>query len=431
MNHRLFYFLCLSMCVGLASQGCSGDDSSGDGEGDGDAGDSGTGDGDGDSGTTLDITSGDGDGDGDGEGDGDGGAGGGGPVCETASAAAQLPPVYLAFAFDVSGSMGQLDQPRWWHDPETKWEPVVEATTAFFTDSTSQGISASMALFPAEEDHCEAENYEDPEVDMTALPSDAFSAAFSEYEQEVGDPLAGGDWRGGTPTEAALTGVGAYLDSLRQDTVEEAEFAVVLVTDGLPQGCEGDIAGALASAEDLYADGLPTYVIGIENPTTPPGELPDGWDDWGECDFGSGGDDTPCTAPDTLEALNELARVGGTEAAFLIDTGDPSATERAFRAAIEAIREGSLACTIAIPENPDPDTSFDPDKVDVTVTKDGTTMRLNYDPECAEPDSWHYDDEEAPQGIELCESTCSELQANPDAELRVDFLCEPRPDIIR
>src|SRR6188768_1174252 len=159
MTHRLFYVLCVGACVGLASQACS-DDSSG--EGDGDAGGNGAGDGDGDSGTTLDITtSGDSDSDSDSDSE-NGGGGGGGPVCETVSAAAELPPVYLAFAFDVSGSMGQLDQPRWWHDPESKWQPVVEATSAFFEDSSSQGLSASMALFPALEDHCEAENYEDP-----------------------------------------------------------------------------------------------------------------------------------------------------------------------------------------------------------------------------------------------------------------------------
>src|SRR6188768_1406237 len=116
MTHRLFYVLCVGACVGLASQACS-DDSSG--EGDGDAGGNGAGDGDGDSGTTLDITtSGDSDSDSDSDSE-NGGGGGGGPVCETVSAAAELPPVYLAFAFDVSGSMGQLDQPRWWHDPES------------------------------------------------------------------------------------------------------------------------------------------------------------------------------------------------------------------------------------------------------------------------------------------------------------------------
>jgi len=427
MTHRLFYVLCVGACVGLASQACS-DDSSG--EGDGDAGGNGAGDGDGDSGTTLDITtSGDSDSDSDSDSE-NGGGGGGGPVCETVSAAAELPPVYLAFAFDVSGSMGQLDQPRWWHDPESKWQPVVEATSAFFEDSSSQGLSASMALFPALEDQCESDNYANPEVSMTALPSDAFSDAFSDYEDEVGSPLAGGDWRGGTPTQAALTGVGTSLDALR-GTEEEAEFAIVLVTDGLPQGCDADISGALQAAEDFYADGLPTYVIGIENPTTPPDDLPDGWDDWGSCDFGDGGGDTPCTPPDTLEALNELARVGGTDAAFLIDTGDPSATERAFRAAIEAIRESSLACTIPMPENPESGTSFDPDKVDVSVSVDGKKMRLNYDSECEESDSWHYDDEDDPKAIELCESACAELQANPDAELSVDFLCEPRPDIIR
>ena len=52
--------------------------------------------------------------------------------CTAEFAAAELRPVHLAFAFDVSGSMGKLDEP--YHDPALKWRPVVAATRAFFED---------------------------------------------------------------------------------------------------------------------------------------------------------------------------------------------------------------------------------------------------------------------------------------------------------
>ena len=45
--------------------------------------------------------------------------------CASAHAEAELLPVYLAFAFDVSGSMGKGDKP--WHDRTLKWDPVVAA----------------------------------------------------------------------------------------------------------------------------------------------------------------------------------------------------------------------------------------------------------------------------------------------------------------
>ena len=436
-QRKLTTLVSLTVLLAASVQACSdGQESSGEGDGDGDSGDSSSatsGDGDGDGSTGKDSTSGglDVTGGTDTSGDNTGGEGGGGPVCETASSEAEIPPVYLAFAFDVSGSMGHLDQPNWWHDPDAKWIPVVEATRAFFEDDTSHGISASMALFPAKDDKCDSDTYTDPEVEMTKLPSLSFAGAFEDYEDEVGSPLAGGDWRGSTPTAAAIHGVGESLSDLRKEQ-PDAKFAIVLVTDGLPQGCDGSsLSDASEAAADFFADGLSTYVIGIENPTTPPDDVPAAWDDWGNCDSGSGGGDEPCTPPDTLAPLNELADAGGTQSAFLIDTGNPSATKQAFSAAIEAIRQSSLSCSLAIPEHPEPGMMFEKDKIDVSVTIDGKTTRFNYDAECAELGSWHYDDASDPTKIEICEATCLDLKKKPEAELNVDFLCEPRPDVIR
>jgi hypothetical protein len=67
----------------------------------------------------------------------------------TASAETALEPVHLAFAFDVSGSMGKLDFP--YHDPKLKWEPVVAATKGFFTDKASANLFASLVFSPIDE----------------------------------------------------------------------------------------------------------------------------------------------------------------------------------------------------------------------------------------------------------------------------------------
>lgn len=366
----------------------------------------------------------------DGMGTGGNSVGGAGPVCDEASSAAEAAPVFLGFAFDVSGSMGKLDSPNWWHDPVAKWTPIVEATSAFFESPTSAGLQASMALFPAEDDDCDGPTYEEPTVAMTELPSTAFAAEFSAYEAEVGTPLAGGDWRGGTPTYAATLGVSQYLLALREET-PEGKYAIVLVTDGLPQGCDEGLSEVVAVVEDLAADGIATYVIGIENPTTPPAELPEDWDDWGECSSGSGGDDTPCTPPATLQALNDIAEAGGTGTAFLIDTGDPEATQGAFTAAIDAIRSSAVSCDLTIPPHPEPGMTFEGDKIDVAVTMNGTTTTLPYDEECSEPVGWHFDDPDAPVQIELCATTCADLQSAPDAAVKVEFLCEPRVDVVK
>lgn len=398
-----------------------GDGDSGDGDsGDGDSGDGDNGDGDGD----INI-GGQGGGTGDGDGDGDG------PVCETSSSEAELAPIFLAFAYDVSGSMGHYDCPNWWHDPDAKWTPVREATQAFFEDESSVGISASMAFFPGASDLCEAATYETPDVEMTMLPSNLFAGAFDGYEAEVGSPLPGGDWRGNTPTLAAFTGTSTYLDQFVLSE-PDAKFAVVLVTDGLPQGCSGDgntVPALTTAVENLYdaGNGVRTYVIGIENPTTPPAEAPtyDGWDGW-SCNGAS----EPATPPDTLGALNGVAAAGGTTEAFLIDTGDPEATKANFRAAIDVIRTEAISCELGIPPHPRGGT-FDADKIDVSYTLDGETNRFDYDPGCEVEGAWHYDDEEDPTMIELCLETCEFIQSSPGAELNVDFLCEDRPDVVK
>lgn len=403
----------------------------------------GDGDGDGDDGNGLGGTNGGGLGiiGGGGESPGSG-SGSGGPVCEQTSAETELAPIFLAFAFDVSGSMGQFDRPRWWHDPDAKWTPVTEATTAFFEDADSAGISASMALFPQTTASCTASTYETPEVTMRALPSTAFAGVFANYEAEVDDNADGiltdpNAWRGGTPTLPAFSGTAVYLNGFRPDNAD-AKFAVVLVTDGLPQGCTGqnDVALVADAAEALLADEeIPTFVIGIQNPADPPGGwttpvLPTGWANWGTCDSGPGGGATPCTPPDTLDALNSIAAAGGSEHAFLIDTDDPDATKTAFAAAINAIRTQAVSCDLEIPPHPTGGT-FDKDKINVSRSLEGDTTALAYDPDCTEVNAWRYDDPDDPSHIELCPATCDDVRATPGTDLNVDFLCEVRPDVLR
>lgn len=361
-----------------------------------------------------------------GEGGAGTGANGGGEVCQQAESDTDgLRPVYLAFVFDVSGSMGKLDEPRWWHDPVKKWAPVTEATEAFFADDSSSGLFASLTLFPRLEDRCDDGTYLEPEVPFEGLPATAFASALGAYEDEVGDPLAGGDWRGGTPTLAAFNGTVAMLEAERE-TTPNGRFVVVLVTDGMPQDCSGvDIDDVAASVEAARAAGISTYVVGVENPTSPPAELPSGWTEWG---CGAGGD-TPCDPPANLSALNQIAVAGGTESAFLISTEDPEATKTAFASAIDSIRDASISCEIAIPVNPQTGGGFEPDFIQPTLTLGGVEVPLVYDPTCAEADAWRFDDEGAPENIVLCESTCGELSGASDAKFSIEFLCEPRVEL--
>jgi len=354
-----------------------------------------------------------------------GGNSDGGTVCEETSAETELAPLYLAFAFDVSGSMGALDRPYWWHDPERKWRPVVEATKAFFEEPSLERMNASMVLFPVEGGggrRCDSATYETPDVPMTELPSMAFGEVLSAYEEEVGAGLAGGRWRGGTPTFAVLEGAGRFLAELETD--EDGARAVVLVTDGLPQGCDEELEEVAQAARELSERGIPTYVIGIENPTVPPAELPAGWANWGNCSGGGG--DEPCPPPETLAALNQIAEAGGTGSAFLIDTSNPTSTKGALLEAIEDIRKSSFPCTLAIPPHPQ-GLTFAPEEIDVSVGQGGTIERLDYDEACSSDRSWRYTSADDERAIELCPEACASILSSAGAELQVNFLCAPRP----
>lgn len=316
----------------------------------------------------------------------------GGENCTADLAGTMLQPVYLAFAFDVSGSMGKLDYE--WHDPELKWEPVVTATKAYFADTSSSGTAASLTFFPAEDDRCDAETYAAPDVPMTALPSPAFGEAIDEVTPQSSD-----DWRGGTPTLAVTQAILEQLEALADDD-PAARYVYVLVSDGYPQGCD-DEADDIQSTIDAVAassDRILTYVVGVQNP---PG------------------------GPDTVTDLDAIAVAGGTDEAFIVQTGDPEMTAASFMAAIESIRRSVFSCSVAIPETTDGQ-PFDPTKVNVSY---GGTP-LGYDAACELPQSWRYDDEGDPSAIELCAETCAEVQQDAEPDLTVEFGCDTRPALI-
>lgn len=320
---------------------------------------------------------------------------GDGDVCATVSAAAQLEPVFLAFAFDVSGSMGKGDHP--WHDPTLKWDPVVAATRGFFEDAASSGLSASLTAFPIDADEdarCDADSYGDADVAMTALPSTKFGAAL--------DAIRAEDWRGGTPTLAAVQGVLGQIDDYRAD--HPGHYVLVLVTDGYPQDCDDNSIESVEDAVSAVASEIPTYVIGVKNPplTDSDGNM----------------------APDTVSNLVGVAAAGGTGTAFIIDTGDPAQTTADFQAAVDQIRGVSIACTLDVPEPPD-GRAFEKDHVLVSYTSGKAKTDLRYDADCTGGDGWHYDDLDAPSEVVLCPSTCSTVQADAGAALSVGFTCQP------
>lgn len=371
----------------------------------------------------------------------DNGSGGGGDSCESTERAAELAPIYLAFAFDVSGSMGHMDCPYWNHDATVKWDPVAAAVKEFFSDETSLNINASLTLFPSRDDRCEESSYTTPDVTMRALPSSAFAAVLDAYEDEVdwdgsydfpvdSSNAGAGPWRGGTPTRVVVDATVPALEGLRGEH-PDARVALVLVTDGLPQSCSNNgIDDVVDSVEAALEAGIPTYVIGVKDPETPPAEAP--WrntDDEPVWACGSAGGhtdpDTPRpTNPNLLDDLNLIADAGGTDEAILVDTGDPAATRDTLRLAIDRIRAEAISCELERPPPP-PGQTFDPNRVNVRYDSGASSTPLGFDEKCESDDAWRYQGGDT-SVIELCPSTCERIQTDPYAGVQVEFGCQRR-----
>lgn len=310
-------------------------------------------------------------------------------VCAAQSAASELRHVSMSFLFDVSASMGGNDANRF----NTKWLPVVAATEAFFTEPDAAALSASLTFFPREEGgaSCTPDAYLQPDVAETPLPSPLFGSAIS----GLGYALGSNNWRFSTPTLAAYSGVVAALAGAPDDTLR----AIVMVTDGVPLGCNNGANDIQRVADAVRASGITTFVIGVANP---PGD----------------------NAGDNLQNLDVVAEAGGTERAFIIATGDPAQTEADFKAVIDGIRGVTLACNMAIPLPP-AGNAFVPEQVNVIYGGAGSPdTRLVYDPDCTTPDGWRYDDPSDPAAIVLCSASCDRAQRDASARLSVEFGCE-------
>jgi len=163
---------------------------------------------------------------------------------------------------------------------------------------------------------------------------------------------------------------------------------VVLVTDGFPTECPPkEITDIAAIAQTAFQSDPPirTFVVGFN--------------------LGPGG-----------ENLKELAKAGGTDHPFLIDSGDIG---QQFVDAMLSISSTTLQCDFDIPAAPK-GMSFDPDLVKVEYTPNATkvpeeVVKVQNLGACAfnQNQGWYYDipPPAAPTKILVCPGTCTKFAA--------------------
>jgi hypothetical protein len=277
---------------------------------------------------------------------------GGGGSCNAEVHQGERQPLDMYFLVDQSGSMAQGNP--------SKWAAVSSSLSAFLADPSNAGTGAGVGYFPlvaggmpqstctmatngmngclcilgfcidtssilTAGGSCNASDYAMPDVPIQQLPAVAPMIQMS---------LQGHGPSGGTPTYPALQGAYQYVTNWAK-TNPGRRTVFVLATDGEPTGCDMNTNVVPTIASDLVAPalaGMPsisTFVIGVGS---------------------------------SLSSLDALAQAGGTNKAFIVDTGGDVAKQ--FAMALDAIRGQAASCVFSIPN----DGSVDPTKINASYT---------------------------------------------------------------
>jgi hypothetical protein len=247
---------------------------------------------------------------------------------------------------------------------------------------TCQAVTESFCLNATS---CDIAQYTAPASAIATLPGAAAGLVAS-----IDAKMPGGD----TPTGPALSGAIAQARAWASAHPDH-RVVTVLATDGLPTECTPNAinaVAALAARGVSEAPSINTFVIGVFGP-----------------------DDVANGAPANLDTI---ARQGGTDEAFIVDTQKDVTAQ--FQAALDAIRGARLACQYQIPE-PTTGGTLNYGQVNVALTN-GTQKSIVYyvkDAAACDPSSggWYYDVEPGsgtPTKIIACPTTCSAFQAAPN-----------------
>ena len=311
---------------------------------------------------------------------GQGGAGAS-EACALYELAAEARPVNLFILFDRSSSMFG-----------SKWESAKAGLGAFVDDPENAGISAALRFFPRAPDAtpaCDQQAYMVPSVALGPLPANGAAIKLA-LDAESPDGF-------GTPMYPALGG--ALLMALETAQAKPKQAAaVLLVTDGVPQGpaetCGGvdpespDAVAGLAAAAAASSPKVYTYVVGL------PGV--------------------------DQSTANVIAKAGGTDAAILVASGDVAGS---FHEALGKVRGDVLPCEYDLPKQV-AEGEVGLGKVNVEITPgEGDAFVVPFDKAC-KGGGWRFDDAVDPTAIVLCPETCAALKADNEAAIEVVLGCE-------
>jgi len=232
---------------------------------------------------------------------------------------------------------------------------------------------------------CEASVYVTP-----AVPISDAAARADTFERSLTAQLPSGQ----TPTGPALQGALEYARGWAAEHPER-QLATLLVTDGFPTECdpvEIPAIAELAAAATRAEPPVRTFVLGV----------------FGTADLGADGS----------ARLDEIARAGGTERAFLASEGDISGS---LRSVLESIRSLASGCGVEL--DAAAARVFERASLELEAS-DGAVRsltRVTGAASCADADGGWYtviDGAGMPARIELCPEVCAGRDASARVRLR-------------
>ncbi len=270
----------------------------------------------------------------------------------------------------------------------TKWEATSAAFGTFFADPDVVDLNVALRLWPDNNDGCNETDCDATACSQPQVPIDLVGNPG--HRQALTDTLVNTTPEGSTPMSAALDGAAIWAQQRLADWPDE-EVAIVLVTDGEPTACDEDIANISAIAASSAAAGVPVYAVGIEGSNT--------------------------------AQIDQIAAAGATGVGYYVGSAN---AEAELVAALEDIQSQAVSCRFSFPTESTGE-PLSPDLVRVEYDENGVAMMIPrvVDAAACVPDGgWYLNDNQNPTTINLCGTTCREVQAILTISIEVAVGCE-------